>query len=194
MVAATPFERPLTFADIADLPDDGTRHELIWGELYLTSAPNTNHQRALGRLFRLISDFVDRHELGEAFVAPYDVHFDEFNVVEPDILVVGSVGSAMVTKAGVKGAPSLCVEVLSPGTRAMDFVKKHVLYARFGVPEYWIVDPEHERITVHQLVDGNYVALESADGIGRSHVFPGLEVDPSGISDPPRSQNSPKTV
>jgi Uma2 family endonuclease len=190
MVAATPFERPLTYADIADLPDDGTRHELIWGELYMTPAPTTKHQRAVRRISFMIDAFLQQHGGGELFFSPFDVHLDEFNVVEPDIVVAGAGGSGVLTDAGLEGAPALCIEVLSRSTRSMDFVKKNVLYARFGVPEYWIVDPDNERITVYQLVAGNYVPLESSDGVARSRVLPGLEIDPAGISHPPRPEPS----
>ncbi|MGD9712363.1 MAG: Uma2 family endonuclease [Thermomicrobiales bacterium] len=185
MVAATLLNRPLTFADIADLPDDGMRHELIGGELYMTPAPSTKHQRVVGRLFRLLSEYVEQRNIGEVIIAPFDVHFDDFNVVEPDIIVVGSSSAGTLDDAGLQGPPSLCVEVLSPGTRGLDLVKKHLLYARFGVPEYWVVDPDLEQITVSQIIEGKYVAVESADGVARSLVFPGLLIDPAGISSPP---------
>ena len=81
MVAATPFDRPLTFADIADLPNDGFRYELIWGELYMTAAPSTKHQRTVRKIVLRISEYVEQRDAGEVFFAPFDVHFDEFNVV-----------------------------------------------------------------------------------------------------------------
>ncbi len=185
MVSTTPLDRPLTADDLAELPDDGTRYELIWGELYMSPSPNTKHQRVLGRLLVLLNAFVSSGNTGEVFVSPLDVRFDEFNVVQPDLIVVGSVHSNRVTEAGVVEAPDLCVEILSSGSRSCDFVKKNVLYATFGVPEYWIVDPERERITVHVLDVDQYVPQESLDGIARSQIFPGLEVDPRGLSSPP---------
>ena len=195
MVSTAPFDRPLTAGDLAEMPDDGIRYELIWGELYMSPAPNTKHLRVLGRLFVLLNGFVLREDSGEVFVAPFDVRFDEFNVVQPDLLVIGSEHSNRVTEAGVVEAPDLCVEILSSGSRSRDFVKKNVLYAKFGVPEYWIVDPERERITVHVLEADQYVPQESLDGVARSQIFPGLEIDPRGLSSSPVPQGkSSKTA
>jgi Uma2 family endonuclease len=123
--------------------------------------------------------------MGEVFAAPYDVKLDEINIVEPDLVAYRADRNEIVTDKRMIGSPDLCIEILSPGNRSQDVVKKRVLYARFGVPEYWIVDPELEQITVHVLEGKQYVPRESADGVARSVVFPGLEIDPQGLAAAP---------
>jgi Uma2 family endonuclease len=187
MVSTAPLDRPLTVHDFEQLPDDGVRYELIWGELYMSAAPSTKHQRVLRRLLVEIDAFLTGPGMGEIFVAPYDVQLDEINIVEPDLVAYRTARSDIVTDKRMIGAPDLCVEILSPTNRSHDVVKKRVLYARFGIPEYWIVDPEQESITVHLLDGVHYIPQTSNDGLARSLVFPGLIVDPRGLSSPPTS-------
>jgi Uma2 family endonuclease len=90
MVSTAPINRPLTVDDIADLPDDGMRYELIWGELYVSLAPGLPHQIASGNLSRILSIYLVGGGLGFLLTAPLDVQFDENNVVQPDLLVVAT--------------------------------------------------------------------------------------------------------
>jgi Uma2 family endonuclease len=185
MVSTAPLDRPLTVRDFEELPDDGVRYELIWGELYMSAAPGTKHQRMSRRLLGQIDVFLTRTGMGEVFDALYDVQLDEFNIVEPDLVAYRAAGNEIVTNKRMIGAPDLCIGILSPTNRSHDVVKKRVLYASFGIPEYWIVDPEQESITVYLLDGPHYIPQASNDGLARSVVFPGLIVDPKGLSSPP---------
>ena len=91
------------------------------------------------------------------------------------------------------GAPDLVVEVLSPSNRAVDLIKKAALYLNYGVPEYWVVDPESESITVNVNVDGQYIALESDDGRANSSALRGFSVDPKEIFSEPAWLSSAKS-
>jgi Uma2 family endonuclease len=93
------------------------------------------------RLTRYLSTFVQENDLGEVFVAPFDVVFSRFDVVEPDLLYVSKGRLSVLTEKNVQGAPDLVVEVLSPSTAETDRTIKLKLYARYGVQEYWIMDP-----------------------------------------------------
>ena len=185
MVSTLPDDRPLTVNDLEGLPDDGARYELIWGELYVSPTPNTRHQRASTRLLVEIDGFLARNNAGDVFHAPLHVQFDRHNLVQPDLVVVGAEKCEIIHDTGVVGAPDLCIEILTPGRRNFDFIKKNVLYARYGVPEYWVVDAERERIAVHVRGTSRYEPQESDDGVARSVIFPGLEFDPRGIARPP---------
>ena len=134
-----------------------------------------------------IHDFLIQSGAGEVFPGPLNVQFDRNNLVLPDLFVVGSARSDVIHENGVMGAPDLCIEILSPGWRNYDFVKKNVLYSEFGVPEYWIVDSDRKRIAVQVRGTSRYSLWESEDGMARSLIFPGLEFDPSGIASPPPS-------
>ena len=135
----------LTYDDFLLFPDDGQRHELIDGEHYVTPSPNQIHQIIVGNLYFAIRGYLETHPIGQVFLAPFDVVFSNFDVVEPDLLYISSEWRAeILTKQNVRGAPDLVIEVGSPGTRRRDETIKRRLYERSAVSEYWIVDPDLE--------------------------------------------------
>ena len=108
----------LTYDDFVHFPDDGKRHELIDGEHYVTPSPNIRHQGILGNLYLLIANWLEEHPIGRVFVAPLDVVFSHFDVVEPDLLYLSNERAAQViTPLHVRGVPELVVEIASKGTR-----------------------------------------------------------------------------
>lgn len=139
-----------TLEDYLALPDD-VRAELIDGELYVTPAPGTPHQRVLLDLARRLADEVERLGAGEVFVAPYDIHLPTGDVVQPDVLVVTPAQRDIVREDGIHGAPALAVEVLSPGHPERDRIVKHARYAQAGVAEFWIVDPAARSVEVFRV-------------------------------------------
>lgn len=145
---ALPHEALLTYADYAAFPDDGVRRELIDGEVVVTPAPNTRHQDLVVRLVVMLSNHVGAGG-GRVFVAPYDVVLTDHDVVQPDVVFVADADAHFITRANLQGRPTLAVEVMSD-PRA-DRVRKRDLYARHGVPEYWIADPDADRLEVHRL-------------------------------------------
>ena len=163
-----------TYDDLLAMPDDGNRYELIFGEIVMTASPKRKHQFALFQLGKLLDAYARDHRLGEVYIAPYDVKLSVHNVVEPDILFVRRSRLNILTEDFVDGPPDLVVEVLSPTNRAHDLVKKATLYADFGIPEYWIVDPVTDVITVHVLEAGHYRPLPNRPGIAESLVLAGL--------------------
>ena len=124
------------------LPDDGSRYEVIDGELFVTPAPSWTHQRAVNELYLLLMPYLREHGLGSAITAPADVVFGPRNVVEPDLFVVPLVGGSPPRAWEDVGRLLLTVEVLSPSTRRTDRGEKRDLYKRKAVPQYWIVDAD----------------------------------------------------
>lgn len=176
MVPTAPLDRPLTY--------DGKRYELIGGELFKSPSPSIFHQFAARNLFSLLRAFVLARHLGLVFAAPLDVRFDQCNTVPPAIGFLSREKRHLMRKGSFKlidGAPDLLVEVLSPFNRGHDLIKKAAVSATFGVREYWLVDPEAETITVQVLRGGVYLPLVSENGIVRSEVLPGFEVNPRGL-------------
>ena len=171
----------LTYDDFAHFPEDGKRHELIDGEHYVTPSPNRTHQRIVTTLVGLLWGHLERSPIGEVYVAPFDVLFSDFDVLEPDLLYISQARLAQVlTEKHVQGAPDLVVEVGSPSTRRRDEKLKYQVYERFGVFEYWVVDPDLDVVKVHCLVDGRYVkaselSLENSDVL-TTPLLPGLEI------------------
>ena len=169
----------LTYDDFVQFPDDGKRHELIDGEHYVTPSPNAKHQTIVLNVAALLRSHARAHALGRVFIAPFDVVFSDFDVVEPDLLFVSKARQAdVLTAKHVRGAPDLVVEIGSPSTRKRDETIKRRLYERFGVSEYWIVDPELDAIKVYRTTDGRFervaeLSLER-DDVLESPLFPNL--------------------
>jgi Uma2 family endonuclease len=171
----------LTYDDFLLFPDDGKRHELIDGEHYVTPSPNTRHQRILGNLHLVIGTWLEAHPIGEVFLAPFDVVFSNFDVVEPDLLYLSNARKAeVITPKHVHGAPELVVEIGSSGTRQRDETIKRRLYERSGVTEYWFVDPETDVVRVYgRSPNGFNRALElsrETDDVLTTALLPGLDL------------------
>ena len=166
-----------TYEDYLLLPED-RRYEIIDGDLFMTPAPGTPHQRLVGRLYRFLDDHVRSRKLGEVLIAPCDVVLSPTDVVQPDLLFVAASRAAIVGEKFISAAPDLVVEVLSPSTEDRDRTVKTKLYARFGVRELWIADPETKRIEV-LTNSGDGFRQEAVFGLGtvlRSALLPGLEI------------------
>lgn len=149
---ATLKEKPRkTLDDFRKLPE-GVRAELIEGELFMSPSPRERHQRAVLNLGMRLQAFANARSLGRVYVAPFDVHLPTGDVVEPDLLFVSSERLGIISD-WVRGAPDLAIEVLSPENPERDRIVKRALYARAGVREYWIVDPQ-ERSVESFALDG----------------------------------------
>lgn len=170
----------LTYEDFRHFPPDGRRHELVDGEHFVTPSPASKHQLVLGNLFGNLWKHV--HESGSGWVgwSPLDVVLTEFDVLQPDLFFVSQARMDRVEEGRIMGAPDLVVEALSPSTRKHDEVTKRRLYEMHGVLEYWIVDVELERITIHRRQgDGFGEKIElskEADANLSTPLLPGFEV------------------
>ena len=171
MVTAQPAIK-YTYADYCRTPDD-ERYELLDGELIVAPAPNSAHQRVDAKLGWRLAQFVEQWGLGQVFFAPYDVVLSETDVVQPDLLFISNERSYIITPANARGAPDLAVEILSPSTAERDRTFKRALYARYGVSEYWLVDPDTRTVTVLLLDDGAFVEI-ARYGAGQTLTSPTL--------------------
>jgi Uma2 family endonuclease len=167
-----------TYEDFLNFPNDGKRHEIIDGEHYVTPSPNTKHQVVSANLLGLMWSYLKEHPLGSVFAAPFDVVFSDLDVVEPDLLYISRGRLEVLTRQHVRGAPDLVVEILSPGTRRTDEITKRKLYERFGVQEYWVVDPELDTVKVYRQCESR--GFERADeraaetgGVLTTRLLPG---------------------
>jgi Uma2 family endonuclease len=156
-----------TYQDYLQLPED-QRYEILEGELYVVAAPNTRHQRVTRNLVFSLFQYVRERDLGELLPSPYDVILSEENVVQPDILFVCRARVGVIGEMHLRSWPDLVVEILSPGTRKKDLVLKRKIYARYGVPEYWVVDPDAGTVEVLVLIDKAYT---SAGTFGKSDLL-----------------------
>lgn len=165
----------ITYQDYLQLPEE-QRYEVLEGDLRMVPAPGILHQEALLSLSHILKVFLRNHRLGRVYIAPVDVILDEDSVVQPDLAVVLSERLDIVSPEGVRGAPDLVVEVLSPSTAHRDRGVKRRLYGRYGVQEYWLVDPVARTIEVACLRAGTLETVGVLDaGVAlRSPLFPTL--------------------
>ncbi len=181
MTTASTKPRP-TYQDYLNIPDDD-RCELIDGEFILVSAPNTGHQTVEIRLGSRMYFFAEEdNDLGRVFVAPFEVLLTDpegINIVQPDIIFVSRERENIITRANIQGVPDLIVEILSPSTGRLDRTTKRDLYARHGVKEYWIADPEAQTVVVMLLKDGAFetVGEYGIEDILTSPTLEGFSVD-----------------
>jgi Uma2 family endonuclease len=150
-----------TYDDLLTLPDDGRRYEIIEGELYEMPAPSLIHATVVANIITLLIPLVASIG-GRWWTAPLDVFLPGADPVQPDFIVILPGSAVHLVARGIEGPPDLIVEVLSPSNRVHDLLTKRALYARAGVREYWIVDPDQRTLQILSL-DGNAV---HADSIG----------------------------
>ncbi len=180
----TAIEIPLrTVENYKILPETGPRYQLIEGDLYRTPSPNRYHQDISRNLVFILLKYLEEHPIGDLYHAPLDVYLDDYNVFQPDILVVLNDRLAILTDANAEGAPNFVVEILSPRTAKLDRVNKLRVYARTGVQELWIIDPEPKQIEVYLLGQDPAApkARHGEDAKFSSALFPGLTFDAATI-------------
>ena len=162
-----------TYEDYQHTPED-QHYELLDGELIMAPAPTLGHQRIDTKLGWRLAQFVEERDLGEVFFAPCDVVLSNADVVQPDLLFVSHQRAHLLLGgANVLGAPDLVVEILSPSTAGRDRTLKRTLYAKHGVQEYWLVDPDARTVTVLRL-DAGAFEVAALYGEGQTMTSPTL--------------------
>ena len=165
-----------TYRDYLLLPEQDNR-ELIEGDFHMVPSPSFRHQNILANLGTILREFVRKNRLGVVVWAPMDVVLSDLNVVQPDILYISNERREIITENNISGAPDLVIEILSPSTASRDRELKLGLYARFGVREYWIVDPDESSVQVMELGAEGYDTIGSYDsGEVESSVIPGFHI------------------
>ena len=145
-----------TYQDYLELPWDGKTYQVIKGELYVTPAPTTYHQKISINLASSIWNYIKKTDWGEIYYAPTDIIFSSTDVVQPDIVGISKDRMAIIKEEGIFGAPDLIIEILSPSTHAIDAKTKKALYERHGVFEYLLVYPEEKKVESFLLRKGKY--------------------------------------
>lgn len=158
MVDYTPTR--MTAAEYLALPETNLPRQFIGGKVIEMVAPELDHQDVVGNTFFVFKQAAKTLG-GKAYVAPTDVYFDEENITQPDVMWIAPNGLCVPEgKKRLRGAPDLIAEVLSPSTSRLDRGKKFKLYEKYGVREYWLVDPRDRLIEVWQHTNGVFVLLD----------------------------------
>ena len=179
IVAAKPQPKRYTLEDFLAIPEGYPRYEFWDGELIEMVSPTSRHQIISANLFRLLDAHCQTRDLGIVLTAPLDVTLSRRYIFQPDLLFIAKARAAKLIGERITGAPDLVVEILSPATSARDLNQKRKLYARHGVQEYWIVDPDDQTIEVQRL-QGKVLSTLGIYEKGQkltSPTFKGLSVD-----------------
>ncbi|MBE3588882.1 MAG: Uma2 family endonuclease [Thermoanaerobacteraceae bacterium] len=167
-----------TYDDYARLPE-GAPYQLIGGKLVMTPSPSTFHQFVLVRLLGHLLNYQAKENKGAVLVSPLDVYFNQEETFQPDIIFISKERSHIIEHNKINGAPDLVVEILSPSTAYYDLRKKYRVYERYGVKEYWIVDPEDETVEIYLNHDGRFLMHQHVkrQGVASSVILDGFNVE-----------------
>ena len=171
-----PQKKDYTIHDIYALPE-GTRAELIDGQIYYMAPPTRRHQEIVGSLYRKIADYIDaKGGTCKSYTSPFAVFLnnDEKNYVEPDISVICDKNK--LTDKGCNGAPDWIIEIASPGSRRMDYFTKLFKYRTAGVREYWLVDPDKSRILVYNFETEDTLEYSFSDSV-KAGIYSDFSID-----------------
>ncbi len=166
----------LTIADLDSMPEDGNRYELIEGELFVSRADTLVHQRSVGTAMFLFAQYLRENPIGEIIPGP-GVIFSDFSGVIPDLVYLSfELGKEIATGDRLTGAPELIIEVLSPGAenRRRDEHAKRQLYKKYGVKEYWILDPQQRTVQVFRTARFKLTATLGVRDVLTTPLLPGF--------------------
>jgi len=175
----------VSYLDLERAPEDGRRYELYDGEVFVVPAPLPLHQLIVHRLADALETHRQEHG-GLVFFSPLDIIFSEFDVAQPDIVFFERGRERLIDlRKPIRVSPDLAVEVLSPSTAATDRGKKMQLFARYGVREYWLVDPDARTLEVYRLEGDAYLLVQSAadSETAQSTILPEFAVSASALFD-----------
>jgi|SRR5688572_31316492 len=172
----------MTYKDFLEMPDDGKQYELIEGELILNPAPIPRHQLVAGNLYHAIRNYFDQHDIGKVMHSPIDVVLADDVLLQPDLIIIRNEHLSIIGPKNIQGPPDVVIEVLSDGTRRKDEIVKRKLYERYGVAEYWVVDPANGTVTIYRRSGTSFARIE-AGGTVATPLLPGFALDINVIFD-----------
>lgn len=172
-------EKPkATYADYCKTPEGG-KYQLIGGEIIEMTSPTPYHQKILQNLNYYLSIFIRQNKLGEVFIAPTDVFFSDTETYQPDIFILLNESLNKMKESKIEGAPDFVVEILSPSTGYYDVKHKKSVYEKFGVKEYWIVDPKDKTVEIFINSNSKFnISSELPVGeTAQSKILAGFEIE-----------------
>ena len=155
---------PKTIQEVWGSLPEGTLCQLINDKLVMSPAPIDLHQKVIGEIYIEISLRLRKNKIGEIRIAPYDVHFSKENILQPDIVFIKNENIRKIKSRGLFGAPDLVIEILSPSTAHLNFGEKKLIYEKYGVQEYFIVEPNSKTVTSFFLLDHEYNEQKNTEG------------------------------
>ncbi len=162
---------PTSMLEVWESLPEGTLCQLINNKLVMSPSPIDIHQEVLNEINIEISFFLRKNKIGKIRIAPYDVHFSKQNILQPDILFIKNENLDKIQDKGLFGSPDMIIEILSPSTSQFDWEEKKLVYEKYGVQEYFIVEPNSKSVTSFFLKEGEYEEQENTEAIINSVVL-----------------------
>lgn len=148
---------PKTMLEVWENLPEGTLCQLINNNLVMSPSPLDIHQVVLMDIFYEFQHFVKKTRVGVLRIAPYDVHFSERNILQPDVIFIANNNLSKIDKDGLKGAPDIVIEILSPSTSNYDMDDKKLIYQQYAVKEYFIVEPNSKNVFTFLLQNQEFI-------------------------------------
>lgn len=172
--------------EFLQIPDDGQFYELIDGVIVMSPSPTPRHQKTAMEVSLQLGMFLREHPIGDVF-PELDVHLGQGPtggdlVYRPEVIFVRKERLPPMENK-VFGAPDLVVEVISKGSRRFDTETKKGDYERFGVKEYWLIDPARKAMTFYRLEEGRFVDAPASGDFFASQAVPGFRLDLNRVRD-----------
>lgn len=166
----------MSFAKFLKWDSEATMSEWVDGEVIVMSPASAAHQRIGSFLEKILSLYVELHNLGEIFRAPFVMRLAERRRGrEPDLLFVSRQRANLIKKNYLDGPADIVIEIISPESVGRDRGEKFVEYEAAGIKEYWLIDPDRETAEFYELgADGRYRAADTPEGIYRSQSVAGF--------------------
>ena len=162
---------PRTILEVWESLPEGTLCELINNQLIMSPSPQNIHQVILNEINIEVSLYLRKNKIGEIRIAPFDVHFSSENILQPDLLFIENKNLDKIRKNGFYGAPDLIIEILSPSSLKIDYKDKKSVYEKFGVQEYFIVDPDSKKVDSFFIKNGKYEEQKAVTGKINSKIL-----------------------
>ena len=171
-----------TYEDYLKLPE-GAPYQLINGELVMSPSPTTYHQIIANNISTLLTQYVRKNKFGTILFSPIDVYFEKHETYQPDIIFVSKERKEIIGEKKIEGAPDLVIEILSESNAYYDLKHKKNIYEKYGVKEYWIIDPMDKSIEVFEGKAKKFTLIDQKKDKGKikSKIFSGLKIDTEDI-------------
>jgi Uma2 family endonuclease len=179
----------LTLEQFKRLVNDGMKADLINGVMLVATPASYTHERLFNFLMRLVGDYVEERDMGIVLGSRSLVEVGPRDGYEPDLCFVAQNRLDIINETSITGPPDLVVEIISPSTRRHDAYAKKQGYARLGVPEYWLIDPDNRVVAFYRLTESGYVEGPVEDGVYHSLAVPGLWLRLDWLWDHPKVAN-----
>lgn len=189
----TPVEARQTAEEFVESPYSAQKSDLIEGVMILATPASYEHEVLQSFIMLCMGLFVETRSLGRVFGSNLAYKLSNVNVFQPDVSFISRARLQLAREVFFPGPPDIAVEIVSPSSRHYDEVEKKINYARFGVSEYWLIDPLTRGATFYRLAGDQFIPITSDDNRLRSAVLPGFWLDLEWLF-PPAGRERPTAV